>query len=113
MKDQRTNDLLDSMMKCITACENCADACLEESNVAEMMDCIRLDRDCADICTITARFIGRGSSNAPALLQQCITLCKACEQECSKHQHAHCIACAEACKECRELCEEYSTVPMT
>ncbi len=107
MKDPKTNELLDTLMKCITACETCADACLDEVNVDHMKGCIRMDRDCADICTITARFIARNSMHAPMMLEQCIALCKACEDECRKHEHAHCLKCADACHECHQRCAAY------
>jgi len=37
-------------------------------------------------------------------------MCKACEDECRKHEdkHAECKACAEACVDCARACEAYA-----
>ena len=111
MKDTKTKNLLDTLMKCITACENCATKCLSEENVNQMEKCIRTDRDCADICRITATFVARESQYMQKMLKQCIELCKDCEKECRKHDHDHCQKCADACRECVQACEEYMNVP--
>ena len=109
MNDPQTHILLESLMKCIAACERCADACLEEPG-SEHIDVLRLDRDCADLCTITARFIGRGSAYAQDLLLLCTSLCKACEKECRKHDDPLFQECAAACRECRLNCEAYASM---
>jgi hypothetical protein len=31
-------------------------------------------------------------------------MCRSCAEECSKHNHDHCKACAEACLSCAEAC---------
>lgn len=110
MKDPETNDLLQSLMKCIVACEHCADACLDEDDPGRLAICIRLDRDCADLCTLAARMIGRGSAHTPEVLQLCIALCKACGQECARHPHDHCRKCAEVCRDCLQRCEAYAAL---
>ncbi|MCB9184188.1 MAG: four-helix bundle copper-binding protein [Flavobacteriales bacterium] len=107
MKDQQTNALLQHLIKCITACEHCADRCLNEKDPAMMADCIRLDRDCADICTLTARYLARDSAHKQAALRLCIAICQACEEECAKHQHDHCQRCAEVCRQCRKACADH------
>ena len=109
MNNPRTHDLLESLMKCIAACERCADACLEDPG-REHIGVLRLDRDCADSCTITARFVGRGSAYAQDLLMLCMTVCEACEQECSKHHEEQFRECAAACRQCRLNCEAYASV---
>ena len=107
MKDEQTNNLQHILIKCITACETCSVLCFQEENIKIMERCIRLDRDCADICALTAKFVARDSEFANDLLQYCINACRACEEECRKHEHDHCQKCAEKCKECYEACEEY------
>ena len=107
MKSERTNELEHVLIKCITACEACATACLHEDNVKEMARCIMLDRDCADICVITARFVARDSPHAKHVMKECIELCRLCEEECRKHKHEHCQKCADACRECAEACEAW------
>ncbi len=110
MKDPETNQLLQTLMKCITACEHCADACLDEPDPSHMKECVRLDRDCADICMLTARCIGRDSDRSHDLLRVCIVVCDACREECSRHENAHCRKCAEVCAVCHDACQEYINV---
>ncbi|WP_409415069.1 four-helix bundle copper-binding protein [Comamonas sp.] len=31
-------------------------------------------------------------------------MCLACANECERHHHAHCQACAAACKQCAQAC---------
>lgn len=96
-------------MKCIAACETCADACLSEDDPGRMADCIRTDRDCADVCSLTARFVSRNSAFTAQLISNCIDICKACEKECRQHDHDHCQKCAEVCHACHVECEAYAS----
>lgn len=107
MRTEVINDLEHVLIKCITACETCADKCLDEDNVKMMADCIRLDRDCADACTMAARFLARKSKYRRQALELCIQACKDCEKECRKHDHDHCQHCADICHECHKACEDY------
>lgn len=58
---EHQQDALNELQKCITACNVCFDACLNEPHVGHMADCIRLDRDCADICSLLSQAIARNS----------------------------------------------------
>lgn len=107
MKSERTNELEHVLIKCITACEACATACLNEENVKMMVRCIMLDRDCADICMLTAKFVARDSAHAKHVMKECIEICRKCEEECRKHDHDHCQKCADACAECAKACEAW------
>ena len=104
MKSERTNDLEHVLIKCITACETCATACLQEDNVEMMARCIALDMDCAQICRIAASYMSRGSDFAREICRLCAEVCKACGDECARHQHDHCQECARACRRCEEEC---------
>ncbi len=107
MKSETTNDLMHTLIKCITACEYCATLCLREHDVAMMTRCIMLDRDCADICALTSRLVARGSEHAVHVMRECVEICRACAEECKKHDHDHCKHCAEICTECAKQCEQY------
>lgn len=107
MKSEKTNELEHVLIKCITACEACATACLKEDNVKMMARCIMLDRDCADICTLTARFVARSSEHAKHVMRECIEICRLCEEECRKHDEDHCQHCADICRECADACEAW------
>jgi len=96
---------------CAQACTTCADACLNEQNVTELARCIRLDIDCADVCELTGRVLSRVSNTEhrpfTSLVQACADVCRACAEECEKHQHhEHCRICAEACRGCESACKD-------
>lgn len=107
MKSEKTNELEHVLIKCITACEACATACLQEDDVKMMARCIMLDRDCADICMLTAKFVARSSDHAKHVMRECIEICRLCEQECRKHDADHCQHCADICRECADACEAW------
>ena len=104
------SELLRKLAECAAACENCLDSCLDEDNLKKMVECIRLDRDCAKICHVTASFVASNSKHADDLVRQCEELCRACAEECEKHEMDHCQECARACRECEEACKSYSGV---
>lgn len=102
------DSLMDALLKCQKACNNCFDACLNEDNVDMMAECIRSDRECADMCGIVLDYAQRDSKILPELLQACIKSCEACADECEDHDHDHCQRCAKACRACAEECKAYS-----
>ena len=102
---KNSKDLLQKLTDCIAACENCADACLEEDDVKAMVSCIKTDRDCAEICTTTYRLVARNSDNARAMLKLCADICRKCAEECEQHDMQHCQDCAEACRACEKACK--------
>ena len=86
-------------------CETCASACLREDDVKMMARCIELDRDCADICRLAAILMSRESDYAKEFCALCAKICRACGEECAKHEMDHCQECAKACMNCAEECE--------
>jgi hypothetical protein len=107
MENHDHTALIQKLLDCVLACENCATACLGEEDVKHMADCIKLDRDCADICAQAARLLKRNSVIAHQYLVLCEEICRFCGDECAKHQHDHCQQCAAACHECAEACHEH------
>lgn len=103
---QQNQTLLQALNDCVAACEMCASACLQEEDVKMMVRCIQLDRDCAAICALTASYVARGSEQLPQLLQVCADICRACGEECARHDMDHCQECAEACRRCEEVCRQ-------
>lgn len=104
-----TNSMFESCIQacsnCAIVCETCASAFLREDDVKMMARCIELDRDCADICYMAATLMARESEYAKQFCALCATICRACGEECAKHEAQHCQACAEACMRCAEECE--------
>jgi hypothetical protein len=103
---------IDALIDCAGACTTCADACLNETDVAGLISCIRTNLNCADICAATARVLSRHSGPDPTIsraqLAACVTACAACAAECGRHagMHEHCRICAEACRRCERACRD-------
>ena len=96
---------IDACNACATACDNCAASCLREEDVKMMARCIALDMDCSQACRLAAGVMARASEHAAAVCRLCAELCRACGEECGKHQMDHCQQCAAACRRCAEECE--------
>jgi hypothetical protein len=107
MKNHDHSALIQKLLDCVLACENCAAACLQEPDVAMMAGCIKLDRDCADICAQGARLLQRSSDIAHQFLVLCEEICRLCSAECGKHQHDHCEHCARVCLDCAQACHAH------
>jgi hypothetical protein len=96
---------IEACQACANACDHCAAACLQEQDVKSMARCIANDMDCAQICRLAVGYMARGSAHAAALCRLCAQVCRACGEECAKHQMDHCQECAAACRRCAEECE--------
>jgi hypothetical protein len=97
-------ELIQKLIDCALICEECEAACLNEENITLLARCIELDRDCADICLQASRLIKRDSEIGDEYLMVCEKICRMCAEECNKHHHDHCRACAEACVACADAC---------
>jgi len=107
MAHEQNTQLLNLLTNCVTECNHCASACLEEDDVKMLTKCIKLDLDCADICLLMAGYLARGSEHAEHLMSECAESCQKCATECEKHAaHGmeHCRTWAEACRRCAEAC---------
>ena len=69
-----------------------------------MARCIALDMDCAALCQLAAAAMARNSDNAQAICALCAEVYQRCGDECAKHDHAHCQACARDCHACAKAC---------
>lgn len=106
MEPHLHTELIQKLLDCSFACENCATACLNEENVNDMTRCISLDRDCADLCFQAVRLLIRDSEIGKQFLLLCEEICRLCADECGKHDMDHCQQCAAACLACAEACHE-------
>ena len=95
-------------MYCAAICNSCADACSAED--MDMRRCIRLCMDCADVCTMVYRVASRRTDENRQLIRSilavCIEACQVCEEECTRHDNAHCQRCAKMCRECADDCRK-------
>lgn len=71
-----------------------------------MARCIQLDMECAALCYAAAQVMSLGGTKANDLCRLCAEACKACAEECGKHDDEHCKECAEACRGCAEDCSK-------
>lgn len=103
---------IEALVECANTCTQCADACLSESDVADLAKCIRLNLDCADVCVATSRVASRqteyDANLTRAQLDSCVVACGACADECARHadHHEHCRICADSCRRCEQACNE-------
>jgi hypothetical protein len=100
-------ELIQQLLDCALACEQCALSCLREPRIDRMRYCIQLDRDCADTCFDAIKHVARASSVASGLLASCEAICRKCAEECRKHDMNHCQTCADVCEQCAEACHEH------
>ena len=95
-------------MYCAAICNSCADACVAEEE--DMRRCIRLCLDCSDVCEMTYRVASRRTDHnrqvIRTVLATCIHACEICEEECARHDNAHCRRCAEMCRETADDCRK-------
>jgi hypothetical protein len=110
---------IEALMDCSQVCTTCADACLAESNVADLQHCIRLDMDCADVCAASARLLSRLTEPdwtlLRAQLQASVLATRLCAQECHKHadHHEHCRVCEAACLAAGKACTDVLASTLT
>jgi hypothetical protein len=107
MNQVKNRSAIDAIFNCVIACNHCTSSSLEEENLEMLAKCIKTTIDCAAICSLTASLLARNSEHGKHLLKECIEVCKACADECSKHadHHDNCKACAEACNTCIVDCQ--------
>ncbi len=96
--------VIEALHDCAATCDHCYSSSFQEQDIKMMARCIQLDRDCAEICKLTASALARGSEAAKTFLQACADICKACGEECARHQMDHCQECAAACRRCEQAC---------
>lgn len=96
---------IDACNQCAVECDNCASACLRESEIKMLARCISLDQDCARVCRLASTFMSSNSDFARDVCRLCVEICRACGEECSQHDMDHCQRCATACEHCADECE--------
>ncbi|MEG9250033.1 four-helix bundle copper-binding protein [Arthrobacter sp. Soc17.1.1.1] len=104
-----------ALTECAQTCTSCADACLAEDDPSHLIACIRRNQDCADLCRVTANMLTRRTDQDETLLKQvllaCRTACNACAIECGKHDHPHCMICADVCTTAERALSDLLQVP--
>lgn len=95
---------VDACKECLAIAAYCSQACIEEN----MPECAKRCLECVEICKTMIVLAARDSMNVSVVARACAQICKACAEECEKHDNDHCSACAEACRKCAEECRNIS-----
>ena len=106
MNKLKNKELIATLAECAATCNFCAVSCLQEDDVKMMEKCIRTDLDCASVCKMAIEYLSRDSTYSREVLDLCARICRDCGDECAKHKHDHCQACAEACRKCEQACQQ-------
>lgn len=102
------------MDRCIEACLNCHEVCLE--SIPHCLDLggaharpahISTLMDCAEICRTDADFMMRGSAFHQEICSACAWVCEACAKSCDAlAAERQMQLCADQCRRCADLCRE-------
>ncbi len=106
MLKQEYQNCVNACLETAQACDDCATACMKESNVLELSHCIKLNQECAVICRSAAELIGMKSDYSLIICHLVATACSDCAEECEHHAAMgmeHCKVCAEICRNCVEV----------
>ncbi len=104
---EQNRNLSQKLAECVSACNHCFSACLEEEDVKMMIKCIQLDKECALICATALQLVYGNAHFTTDMLKLCEKACRACAEECGKHRYDHCKECAKVCNECAEACRKF------
>lgn len=99
--------LLASATHCVETANTCLAHCLDRLADGDkaMANCARSVTGLIAVCNALGVLAAQHSPLLPRYAAVAAEVCKACEDECSKHsEHPPCKACADACKACAAEC---------
>ena len=102
-----SKELVSKLGECAHICNDCFMQCLGEDNVKMMVECIGLCKECGKICTHKVGLVYKGAHFKKQQLELCIEACRACAEECEKHDTDHNRECVEACRTCEKACRDF------
>lgn len=100
--------VVDGVARAQQVCEWCADQCIQHADPG-MVECIRLCEDVAELSETVLAFVPRNSRFSRRVLQSFVQAARACQQECSRHAHAHCQECVQVLGQTITMVEQYLT----
>jgi len=106
-----------AISKAALDCVDKGDVCLEhcfallKTGDPELAVCADLVSETGAMCAALAKLASSNSAHLVAVAKVCIGICKACEDECRKHEkkHMQCKVCADACATCIKACKAITT----
>ena len=96
-------------LECVGIGQMCLQHCFDQFAAGDtsLAACAAVNRDMVAACQTLATLGAGRSAQLKAFAKVCIDICKACEEECRKHEHhAICIETAEACVKTVAECEK-------
>jgi Cys-rich four helix bundle protein (predicted Tat secretion target) len=104
-----TQALFQSANTCVSTAQLCQAHCqvLFASGDRSLADCSRSVDALVPVCQALAALAAQESPFLPHYAKIAAEICRACEQQCRKHEkeHAQCRDCAEACAACAKHCD--------
>lgn len=101
-------ELAHAATHCVMFGEACIDHCITllGQGDKEMAACARSVEELLAACTMLRQLATWKSAYVPRMAKVAMDICKACEEECRKHEKKHqpCRDCAEACADCYKEC---------
>lgn len=105
--NETVQSYIDACVSCAIECEHCATECLKADDINVVpMRCIELTRQCAAVCRGASELMAIGGEYSSLLFDACARICKACAEECEKHNAEHFQHCATECRACVEECKK-------
>ena len=103
-------DLAHAATHCVMFGEACIDHCLTllGEGDKEMAACAKSVEQMMSACTMLRQLATWNSPYVPRMATVVMDMCKACEDECRKHEkkHQECKDCAESCAACYAECRK-------
>ncbi len=98
--------LVASATHCVETANVCLAHCLDRLADGDktMANCARSVTGLIAVCNALVVLAAQHSPLLPRYAAVAAEACKACEDECNKHDHPPCKACADACKACAAEC---------
>jgi len=101
--------LFQAAQACVGAAQLCQAHCqlLFVSGDRSLADCARSVDGLIPVCQALAALAAQESPFLPHYAKAAAGICRACEQQCRKHEkeHTQCRDCAEACAACAKQCD--------
>ncbi|MBI4666946.1 MAG: four-helix bundle copper-binding protein [Nitrospinae bacterium] len=102
--------LIDAAAGCATKGEICVSHCMDSFAAGDtsLAACAKSVMETMALCQAVITLAAQNSKNLAATAKVAMAACKACEDECRKHEakHATCKDCADACVKCYEECKK-------
>ncbi|WP_165072558.1 hypothetical protein [Paludisphaera rhizosphaerae] len=109
-KKKAEHEHLMTMARCATICNMVSAHCLAEiqkggsENGATLAKVAAYTNDCQSFCTQTAALMARKSPMANYAHKACADACRDCAEVCDSSNNEHIKKCAEVCRECERAC---------